>query len=179
MQGKQSKKSVVHNILSWVIMLMIAFLLALVVRLYILAPVKVEGNSMLPTYHNGERLFIEKLTKPKRFDIIVFNEPSLYGENGHFIKRVIGIPGDTIRFENGNLYVNGKFYKESYLKKGTKTTISPEKKNENFDLKQITGVTKVPKNKYFVLGDNRSGSSDSRVFSFIDLKEINGKILQL
>lgn len=173
-----NRRPFLRGLFSWLIMLMIAFVLALLLRMYVLAPVKVDGSSMLPTYHNGERLFIEKLSKPKRFDVIVFNEPSAFGKNGHFIKRVIGLPGDALRFENGVLYVNDKMYKEPYLKKGTKTTISPDRLETTFSLQQVTGESKVPPHKYFVLGDNRNGSSDSRVFSFIDATDINGKIIQ-
>ncbi|MBC8931244.1 type I signal peptidase SipY, partial [Escherichia coli] len=95
------------KILARVLIIVLAVVLALVIRNFVVAPVKVEGTSMVPTYQDGDRIFIEKISKPDRFDIIVFDEPPMIGSGEHFIKRVIGMPGDKIAFKNGELYLNG------------------------------------------------------------------------
>ncbi|AHI55769.1 type I signal peptidase SipY [Listeria ivanovii] len=176
------KKSGTQQLLSWVLVIVAALAIALVVRNFVIAPVKVEGTSMVPTYQDGDRIFIEKITDPDRFDIIVFDEPPMIGTGEHFIKRVIGVPGDEIAFKNGELYLNGKRKVESYLPEGTLTLWNPDPTQKpyiaDYTLEDMTGESTVPKGKLFVLGDNRGGSSDSRVFGFIDDSTVNGTVLQ-
>lgn len=182
MEEEPKKKSGFQQLMSWVLVIVAALAIALVVRNFVIAPVKVEGTSMVPTYQDGDRIFIEKITNPSRFDIIVFNEPPMIGTGEHFIKRVIGVPGDKISFKNGELYLNGKRKVESYLPDGTLTLWNPDPTQKpyiaDYTLKDMTGESTVPKGKLFVLGDNRGGSSDSRVFGFIDDSTVNGKVLQ-
>lgn len=126
-----------------------AVLLAAFVMAFIARAFTVEGPSMLPTLHSGERLLVDKITyrlhPPQRGDVVVFRFPS--DRKQYFIKRVIGLPGDVIMGTWGSVYVNGEALTESYL-----ATPTPE----NF------GPYEVPPGHYFVLGDNRSNSEDSR-----------------
>lgn len=178
-ENEVKKKSKKQQILSWVLVIATALLIALLVRTFVFAPVKVDGLSMYPTYENGDRVFIEKITGPDRYDIVVFDAPVSTGDEGkYFIKRVIGIPGDKIEFKNGELYLNGKKHPESYLADGMKTYREPGDGDGNFTLEDVTGKSVVPKGKLFVLGDNREGSMDGRMFGFIDDSSIDGVVLQ-
>lgn len=178
-ENEVKKKSKKQQILSWVLVIATALLIALLVRTFVFAPVKVDGLSMYPTYENGDRVFIEKITGPNRYDIVVFDAPVSTGDEGkYFIKRVIGIPGDKIEFKNGELYLNGKKHPESYLADGMKTYREPGDGDGNFTLEDVTGKSVVPKGKLFVLGDNREGSMDGRMFGFIDDSSIDGVVLQ-
>ncbi len=105
------------GIWEWMKALVIAILLAAVIRYFLFAPIIVEGESMMPTLHDQDRVVVNKLNyelgEPKRFDIIVFHAP----KNKDYIKRIIGLPGDCIEYKNDRLYVNGKAYEEPYLDK--------------------------------------------------------------
>ncbi|MGV2485298.1 UNVERIFIED_CONTAM: signal peptidase I, partial [Bacillus mycoides] len=105
-----------------------------------------------------------------RFDVIVF-----HGKEGYdLVKRVIGLPGDTVEYKDDVLYVNGKAMEEPYLKE-FKEKASGRVLTPDFTLEQITGKTKVPEGQVFVLGDNREVSKDGRMFGFISEDEIVGK----
>ena len=126
----------------------------------------VEGESMNPTLHNGESLWIDKITyrfsDPKRFDIVVF--PPKDNPDELYIKRVIGLPGETVRIDEwGIIYINGEPLIESY---GTETIISP------YDAKD--DILLGP-DEYFVLGDNRNNSTDSRIIGSIKKQDIVGR----
>lgn len=130
---------------------------------------KVSGNSMLPTMHDGDYLITEKisykLNQPKSGDIVVLQNPK--DESQDFIKRIIALPGDTIKIENNRVFVNGGTQPETYLPPNTPT------RSGNF-LREATTVSMDP-NQYFVIGDNRNHSSDSREWGPITKDEIVGK----
>ncbi len=141
--------------------------LVFLIRTFVISPYQVEGSSMCPTfnYENdicesdlGEYLIVSKihyiLGNPERGDIVVFRPPNLpkNREEEFFIKRVIGIPGDTIVIKSGDVFVNDQKLEEPYLK-GKKTYMPNDE----------VGTFQVPEGKYFVMGDNRSNSTDSRV----------------
>lgn len=141
----------------------------LFVYLLILQPHKINGESMESNFHNGEYILTEKVTydfnKPERGDVIVFKAPP----DGHdeYIKRIIGLPGDKVKVENCKVFVNGNQLNEKYLSAelctsgGTFLTEGQE--------------ISVPTNNYFVLGDNRPHSLDSRYFGFIGKDKFTGK----
>lgn len=130
---------------------------------------KVSGNSMIPTFESGDYLITEKISYklggPKHGDIIVLKNPR--NESQDFIKRIIAIPGDTIKIERNSVFVNGGVISEIYLSAGTPT---------HSGAFLTEGVTiKAGPNQYFVLGDNRNHSSDSREWGSVSKEEIVGK----
>ncbi len=113
---------------------------------------RVDGDSMNNTLHSNELIIIHRQEKVRRFDIVVLNERLVKnGDSKEIIKRVIGFPGDVVTVIDGNLYINSKRYKETYL--------SPAN-IKNF--KRVNWTIRVPKGHLFVLGDNRDISKDSR-----------------
>jgi len=124
---------------------------------------------MLPTYASGEQIFAEKLSlrfgTPSRGDIVVFRLPE--NKSAFAIKRVIGTPGDQVGLENGEITINGSLTPEPYLAATTQTWGSTFLK----DSETLT----VPENSYFLLGDNRTVSLDSRTWGFIPEKDLIGK----
>lgn len=152
------KKSWIEEIIPY-IMIVIAVVL---IRSFIITPIRVDGSSMYSTLNNNEILLLKKYDKSyKRFDIIVFKN----GKN-KLIKRIIGLPGETIEYKENKLYINGKYYKEPFLKNKQKTY--------DFKLNDIEYKT-IPKDCYFVLGDNRTNSTDSRILGPINKNVIQGK----
>ena len=152
--------------------LLIVFAVFLVIYVFLFRPFQVSGNSMLPTFFDKEYILTNIITlrfnKPKQGDIIVFKAPP--DPEKDYIKRVIGIPGDTIMIKNGDIYVNEKLLDQNaYLAPAAKTY------GASF-LKENITIT-VPTDSYFVLGDNRSGSSDSREWGFVPFESIVGKSL--
>lgn len=141
----------------------IIILIIILLKMYVISPIRVNGTSMDPTLENGDIMILNKIgyriTKIKRFDIVVIKY-----KDELLIKRVIGLPGEKIKYENNTLYVNGKKLDEKFEKSYT----------YNFSLKEI-GSTTVPDDSYFVLGDNREVSKDSRSIGFIDREDIVGK----
>ncbi|MDN4073461.1 MULTISPECIES: signal peptidase I [Fictibacillus] len=154
----------------WLKALAVALILAGAIRYFLFAPIVVDGESMMPTLHNRDRLVVNKMDKPERFDIVVFKAT----ETKDYIKRVIGLPGDQIEYKNDTLYVNGKPLKEKYLDPYKKQT-KDGNLTYDFTLYEVTGKQTVPKGKVFVLGDNRRHSSDSRNIGTVDMDDIVGK----
>jgi signal peptidase I len=154
----------------WIKALAAALLLAGIIRFFLFAPVVVDGQSMMPTLHNGDRLIVSKIGEPERFDIVVFHAT----EEKDYIKRVIGLPGDTIEYKNDTLYVNGKPVKEEYLEAYKKKT-KDGNFTYDFTLLEVTAKQKVPKGELFVLGDNRRNSEDSRNIGTVDKDLVLGK----
>ncbi|RDI47479.1 signal peptidase I [Falsibacillus pallidus] len=157
------------EIREWFKALVIAVGLAIVIRYFLFAPIVVDGLSMMPTLHNGDRMIVNKFGKPDRFDIVVFHAP----EQKDYIKRVIGLPGDKIQYKNDILYINGKAYKEPYLDQ-YKKNVGDGPLTEDFTLKDYTGKDTVPEGEVFVMGDNRRGSKDSRHIGTIPMSKIVG-----
>lgn len=142
----------------------------IIVYLFLFQPGKVQGVSMEPTLHTNERFITDKVAyrfnSPQRRDIVVINSP--IEPDIELIKRVIGLPGEKISFQNGDVYVNGEKLTEPYV--SSKTFWYEENKND--DLKY---TVKIPSNTIFVMGDNRDRSSDSRVFGPVPVSNIVGK----
>ncbi len=155
-------------ILSFLETIVVALVISVVLYLFIMTPHEVVGNSMHPTYKNGEYLMankiLYKISEPKRGDVIIFK----YSSTQDFIKRVIGLPGDTVMLKDGKMYINDTLLDESdYLSESVYT-------NGGEFLKE-GDIIEVPERRYFVCGDNRPHSSDSRAFGPIDEKDIKGK----
>lgn len=146
-----------------------SFAIFLFVYLLILQPHKIRGNSMEPNYHDSEYLLTDKLTyrfkEPQRGDVVVFKPPVAPDEE--YIKRIIGLPGEKISIKNGNYYINGQKLSENYIPESIYTKGNIFLPND----KEIV----VPENSYFVSGDNREASSDSRYWGFVTKDKITGK----
>lgn len=160
--GEKRKKFFSNLFLELAISLLIAF----VFISYIAQAFKVEGSSMEPLIKNNERVIVNKLTykfsKIKRGDVVVFWYP--YNPNKSFIKRVIGLPNEIIEIRDGNIFVNSKKLNEPYIKEQFKS-------HENME------PISIPSGFYFVLGDHRNSSNDSRVGWLVPEKYIYGKAL--
>ncbi|HTY26681.1 MAG TPA: signal peptidase I, partial [Mycobacterium sp.] len=147
------RASGVLSALSWVRDLAFSVLIAVILIVFIYQPVKVEGTSMMPTLTDQERIFINKFTYQfklgdiHRGDMVVFWFP--LDPQKSYIKRVIGVPGDTVWIDAGQVYVNGQRLAEDYVPAEYRDRVSYE-------------AHRVPEGEYFVLGDHRSSSSDSR-----------------
>lgn len=142
-------------------------------RQYVFTPVIVKGDSMDPTLHDGERVIALKQTEIERFDIITFIAPDDTGRN--YIKRVIGLPGDQIVYQNDTLYINGTAYDEPYLEAYKATLDDGFPLTDDFDM-SLFNETEVPEGKLLVLGDNRRISKDSRQLGLIDETAVLGDV---
>lgn len=172
-----------RGILSWVVPIAIGLLLALVINKFFFQLVRVDGPSMQPNLQNNERIACIKTAKIHRGSVIVFDangvDPQVSTKT-EYVKRVIGLPGDTVESKNGKLYVNGKLVNQQYInaeQRGVGTgnwTLSSISKQNNWVKNQ--GATKVPTGEYFVLGDHRSVSNDSRYWGFVPQKKISGVV---
>ena len=165
-----SKPSIVSIIWSWIWSFIVAFIIVGAVYIFLGRPFTVSGASMYPTLHNGDRMILSKIGDINRFDVVVLKAPD---ENVEYIKRVIGMPGDTLELEQGVLYINGKKIEQPFI-----NTEALQKQTvfiDDFTLQSLTGETKIPEGKYFVMGDNRGVSRDSRMIGLIDRKAIEGK----
>lgn len=149
---------------AWVRDLIISLAISAFIIVFLYQPVKVEGTSMMPSLDDQERIFINKfvyrLEPIQRGDIVVFRYPRDPAKS--FIKRVIGVAGDHVRIENGRVYLNGKTLVEDYV---------PRAYQDDRSYREIV----VPADSFFVLGDHRSLSNDSRDFGPVEVSFIYGK----
>ncbi len=148
--------------------LVFALMIAALTIVFVVQPVKVEGTSMLPRLHDGERIFVNKLVyyglpEIERGDIVVFWFPD--DPSKSYIKRVVGLPGETVEVREGRVVVNGRELAESYL--------DPQLNLARVNQLPLT----VKKHYFFVMGDNRDHSSDSRLWGLVPEKYIYGKAL--
>ena len=164
------KPSILSIIWSWIWSFIVAFIIVGGVYFFLGRPFTVSGASMYPTLHNGDRMVLSKVGDVHRFDVVILKAPD---ENVEYIKRVIGMPGDTVEMKNGVLYINGKKVDQPFI--NTEALAKQTVFIDDFTLESLTGESKVPEGKYFVLGDNRGVSKDSRMIGFIDRSAIEGK----
>jgi signal peptidase I len=161
--------------ISWGKPIITGLVIAFIVRSFFFSSYIVEGSSMTPTLQEGNLLIINKFGyqygEITRFDVIVFHA----NKKEDYVKRVIGLPGDELSYQNGKLFINGTLVEEPFLKVYGKT-FEGDRLTENFTLLDKTGKEIVPKGKLFVIGDNRLGSYDSRHFGFIDIDQVVGKV---
>lgn len=163
MQKQKKQRTVKSELLEWVKALVIAGLIALVVRTFIIEPYRIPSSSMENTLLIGDFLFVNKFYykthEIKHDDIIVFKFPK--DRRTNFVKRVIGLPGDTLEVKEGRVYVNGKGLDEPFIKEPMAKKYFPP--------------TYIPPNNYFAMGDNRNVSWDSRYWGGVPKKLIRGK----
>jgi len=145
--------------------IIIAFVLAMILRAFVIEGRIIPSGSMLPTIQLQDRVMVIKFAywfkEPQRGDIIVFKPPEGIGQKDDLIKRLIGLPGDTVEVKEGKVFINGRALKEPYI---------AEPSNYEF------GPVKVPKGCYFMMGDNRNRSFDSHMWnSWLTRDHIKGK----
>lgn len=172
----------VKSIMSWVLPIVVGLLVAMVIRHYIFTMVRVDGPSMEPNLDNNERVAVVKTAKIRHLSVIVFNayhvDPDARSKSVKYVKRVVGMPGDTVKSQNGKLYVNGKLVPQQFISQYERTqgttnwTLNTLSTRYSWRLK----TTKVPKNTYFVLGDHRSVSNDSRYWGFVPATKVLGVV---
>ena len=201
-----------RNILEWIFCIVIAFVLAIVIKYYVGTPTIVSQVSMKPTLQSGQRLILNRWMRtihemPKRGEIITFEAPSKVSYNSSaevdlsnpvakyekepknwwskftyyvleigkesYIKRVIALPGEHVKIDNGKVYINGEELDEPYLQKGVITQASYETSYSNYNyFSEFT----VPEGYIFAMGDNRSQSTDCRAFGCIPVDKVESKV---
>jgi signal peptidase I len=148
----------------WLRDLLVASVASILIITFLYQPVRVEGTSMLPRLEDRDRLFINKfvyhISAIERGDVVVFRYPR--DPEKSYIKRVIALPGDTLRIDHGHVYVNGNLLHEPY--------VPPEYRDNRSQAEMV-----IPADHYFMMGDHRSISSDSRDFGPVDRSLIYGK----
>lgn len=155
-------KKIIKDLIPYVIITLIVVL----IRMFLVTPVIVSGDSMVPTLKDKQLLLLNKanyrFNEIKRFDIVVIKV-----EGKEIIKRVIGLPGENVLYRNNMLYIDGHELENDY-----------NFETDDFSLKTICNCNRIPENKYLVLGDNRSVSADSRAswIGLIDRSEIEGSV---
>lgn len=156
------EKAKKNEIWDWLKSIVVAAVFVFAIRMFIFAPIVVDGSSMMPTYEDGDRVIVNKIGKQisgiERLDVIIFEAP--IGDD--YIKRVIGVPGDHIAYENDVLYVNGEIVAEPYLEKYKGAVDDGAPLTFDFDLESMTNYKEIPDGYFFVLGDNRRNTTDSR-----------------
>lgn len=162
--GAGETRGQANHLRAWARDLLISVVASVLIITYFYQPVRVEGTSMLPNLEDQDRLFINKMAfrvgAIQRGDVVVFRYPR--DETKSYIKRVIGLPGDSVRIDHGRVYVNGQVLKESYVP-------------PRFEDERSEAEMRIPAHEYFVLGDHRNISSDSREFGPVRRDLIYGK----
>ncbi len=168
---KQKRKKAFKNIIDFGVCLLVAALIAYVVVNFIAQRTVVDGNSMNTTLNNGDSLIVEKVSylfgDVDRFDIVVFpHYDSARGEEVYYIKRVIALPGETVCIEDGKIYVNDEVLEEDYGYYAGDVPMQAYDAAEEY---------KLGEDEYFVLGDNRNNSIDSRQIGCVNRDDIEGR----
>lgn len=149
------------------IKLIIVVIIILILMIYVVSITQVVGDSMINTLNDGDVLILNKLKyrlgEIERGDIISLK----YADTKYLIKRVIGLPGDSISIKNNKIYINGELYVEDYLEE--------DLVYDDFELSSL-GYEEIPEGMYFVLGDNRENSLDSREIGLVKEEDIIGKV---
>ena len=146
-----------------ILSIIVVIIIAVIIKIFVFSPVKVNGNSMVPTLNDGDYMILNeigyRMNGLKRFDIVVAN---INGEM--LIKRVIGLPGEKVEYAYNKLYVNGENVIENFKHDDT----------DDFSFSELDAEV-VPENHYFLVGDNRGNSKDSRIIGFVPANKIMGK----
>ena len=158
----------IEQILACVMLASLAYVCFQLAQRYVIQSVQVSGASMSPTLADSDRCLLNRLAyrfrEPEPMDIVVLRDPEV---NGYAIKRIVAKPGDSVYLKDGNVFINGRLLKEPYLKPGTTTFPSPKYRAQFW----ICGD-----HQYFVLGDNRDNSADSRSYGAVPQRSILGLV---
>ncbi|WP_259391567.1 signal peptidase I [Paenibacillus sp. 1011MAR3C5] len=169
------------EIIEWIKALVIAVVLVFFIRQFLFSPFIVDGPSMEPNFESGERLIVNKILytfrEPKFGEVVVFDVPE---QGRKFIKRVIGVPGDKIKLEGDNLYINDQLVEETYIKEAIEEAhargelYNGDGTSYNFPNDLVQEMV-VPEGTIFAMGDHRDNSTDSRMIGFVEDKEVVGR----
>lgn len=176
-EPRQNKPKQKNEVLEWIKAIAIALVLVILIRWLLFKPFIVDGPSMRPNFHTGERVIVNEILydirSPKRGEVIVFHVPS---EGRDFIKRVIGVAGDKVKVEGDVVTVNGQPVNETYIQGAIDEAHKNNAlyNNKDFPNEQFPDGT-VPAGHIFVMGDNRSDSTDSRMLGYVPLGDIVGR----
>jgi signal peptidase I len=179
-----------RTVIDWVATLVVAVAIVLALKAWVVNPYRIPSSSMEPTLHcarpglgcesnKSDRIlanrFIYHFRDPKRKEIVVFNPPSRAkvlcpGGSGVYVKRIIGLPGDRWEERHGYVYINGKLLDEPYVQ-------SARRDDKSYKLSDLLpGATRIPKDDYLMMGDNRIQSCDSRTWGLVPRKSIIGEV---
>ena len=168
---KRPQSKVLKEIREWIISFAVALVIVFIIRSFFFTIIRVQGPSMSDTLLDKDRLFATvldmRLNGPDRFDVVILHYPD---RKENFVKRVVGLPGDVVEVKNGVLSVNGVEYDEPYL--------SPAR-TQYFSLPANNFSVTLGEDEYFVMGDNRDNSNDSRAIGFISRDMFVGKVRQI
>ena len=169
-------KKKLKEVFSSIKVILIILISTVIVRSYFFTTVKVEGSSMYPSFYDGDLIGILKIGYTlDLFDNIVFNTP----EEDYYIKRIIGVPGQIVWYENNYLYIDNEIIEETFLDRDRE----PFPFTEDFNLEDICNYNNlencdvIPEGFYLILGDNRLNSKDSRIIGLIKEDQILGKVI--
>ncbi|WEG74168.1 signal peptidase I [Vagococcus intermedius] len=168
------KDKIVENFFYWTKMIVLASVIVFLIRGFVFIPMKVDGNSMAKTLKQDDQLVYEKFSEIKRFDVIIFKQ----NDGATYIKRVIGMPGERIQYIDDELFVNEKIVDEEFLGQA-KIKRSSNQYTTNFDTLDLLEKPTISEDAYFVLGDNRRLSKDSRSFGEVKKSEVIGKAVMV
>lgn len=181
LNGMKQPYSLKNDTFEWIKAILIATVIVIVIRWFLFTPTVVSGVSMEPNFHDKERIIVNKIIysirEPKRGEVIVFHAP----EDLDFIKRIIALPGDTIKVLGDDVYINDELIEEPYIQDSINDAhdrgILYNSSKSFYSSDDGTSSVKVPENAIFVLGDNRPRSKDSRYdqVGFIPMDEIVGR----
>ena len=156
--NKEKFKKILKELYPYVIIVVVVVLF----RTFIATPVRVDGSSMDSTLKDGDILILNKLNNSyERFDVVVV-EVTVDGKKSKLVKRIIGLPGESIKYKNNELYINNKIIDD----------VATERTND-FTLEELYTIKRIPKDTYFVMGDNRNNSRDSRDYTVGLIKKEN------
>ena len=180
--GAPSSRRGRRALVEWGVILVVVVLGTVLLRTFVVQSFYIPSGSMLPTLQIGDRIIVDKLSyrfhDPHRGDIVVFARPPLEDQAyADLVKRVIGLPGETISSQNGAVYINGKRLVEPWLPSGSQGytgALAGGDAHPQFDL---PGPVKIPPGEYYVMGDNRMDSEDSRYFGPIPRSLIVGRVV--
>ena len=169
-----------RTVVEWAVILMAVLLCTVLLRTYVVQSFYIPSGSMLPTLQVGDRIIVNKLSYDlhavHRGDIVVFARPPLEDqEYADLVKRVIGLPGETISSKDGSVYINGKKLNEPWLPPAEQNQTGPLAGDDPHPQFNLPGPVHIPEGEYFVMGDNRTDSEDSRFFGPIPKSLIVGR----